>query len=381
MLTASAIPGVEFQGANLSCVDDGLEIEATSSVKPPNKLKALRSARSKAARALRGAFRKAKLTEDSRRADEWLDDDHAEQIDAFFHDDDNVTLTLLVKLPATKLAAIKKALEPPKVVAAPPPPKPERRNVVPDFSNETSNYHALIIGNNDYKSFPKLKTAHGDANAVAAALRSHFNFNTTVILDATRAEILKAIYSYRNHLDDEDSLIIYYAGHGNLDEAADQGYWLPVDAAPNDPANWLSISSLNEQLRAMPAKHVLVVSDSCYSGKMTRGMFARPVTRQSPEERFEKLRKNKSRTVLTSGGLEPVLDGSGADGRSVFCGAFIKVLEDAPDTLAGGTLAEHVKRKVKFNADQTPQYSPIRKTGHDDGDFIFVKSSKTSTSE
>ncbi len=30
--------------------------------------------------------------------------------------------------------------------------------------------------------------------------------------------------------------MIYYAGHGNLDIDSDEGYWLPVDAEPDNQA-------------------------------------------------------------------------------------------------------------------------------------------------
>jgi len=38
----------------------------------------------------------------------------------------------------------------------------------------------------------------------------------------------------------------------------------------------------------------------------------------------------------------------------------------------GSTLFTKIRRLVMLNSDQTPEYSDIRKAGHDGGDFIFL---------
>ena len=43
--------------------------------------------------------------------------------------------------------------------------------------------------------------------------------------------------------------------------------------------------------------------------------------------------------------------------------------------MEGRTLFDAIKRPVVLNADQTMQYSDIRRSGHDGGDFLFVKRS------
>ncbi len=39
----------------------------------------------------------------------------------------------------------------------------------------------------------------------------------------------------------------------------------------------------------------------------------------------------------------------------------------------GNALFNAIKRPVVLDADQTPQYSDIRRAGHDGGDFMFVR--------
>ena len=105
----------------------------------------------------------------------------------------------------------------------------------------------------------RLETAEGDARAVAKVLRDAYGFNVKLLLNATRADLIGAMTKLRAKLTKADNLLIYYAG---------QGYWLPVDAEANVPANWVSTSDITTMVRAIRAKHIMVVADSCYSGTL-----------------------------------------------------------------------------------------------------------------
>jgi hypothetical protein len=85
-----------------------------------------------------------------------------------------------------------------------------------------------------------------------------------------------------------------------------------------------------------------------------------------------RMTEKRARTALVSGGLEPVTD-SGSGGHSVFAGAFLAALAENPDVIDGQGLYDAIKRAVVLNTDQTPQYSDIRRAGHDGGDFLFVR--------
>ena len=176
---------------------------------------------------------------------------------------------------------------------------------IPDLNY--GDYYALVIGNNRYEHLPELRTAINDAQSVANVLEIDYGFEVTVLENADRSQILKAISVLRSKVGDQDNVLIYYAGHGSLDEAADEGFWLPTDASPEDPSNWIATDRIVGQVRAMQAKHVMVVADSCFSGSITRGF---KIEQRAPDW-LETIVNKKSRTVLTSGGLEPVLDSGG----------------------------------------------------------------------
>lgn len=112
--------------------------------------------------------------------------------------------------------------------------------------------------------------------------------------------------------------------------------------------------------------HVLVVADSCYSGKLTRGIRMRaPKT----NDYLNRILQKRVRIVLASGGLEPVLDGGG---HSVFAAAFLSALQENEGVLDTSALFSRVRRDVMLGADQTPELADIRKADHQGGDFLFL---------
>ena len=230
-------------------------------------------------------------------------------------------------------------------------------------------YTALVIGNDDYRNgLQSLKTAGSDARAVAQTLRNDYGFKVTLLTNATRGQILEALTQLRHSLTTDDNLLIYYAGHGSYDQAGDQGYWLPVDARAQDPTNWISNADITAMLKAIQARHIMVVADSCYSGSLTR---ATNVDIRDASY-LERMVQKKARTVMTSGGLEPVAD-AGSGGHSVFAASFLATLQANTGVMDAETFFEKVRRPVVLAASQTPEYSNLSAAGHDGGDFVFVR--------
>ncbi len=252
--------------------------------------------------------------------------------------------------------------------------KPSFLKDKPSFIDDLNfgKYYALVIGNNGYKHLPQLDTAMGDAKAISKLLKEEYDFEVNLLTDATRYDILKSLGQFRRRLTENDNFLIYYAGHGILDKRAERGYWLPTDAEQSFKANWISTTEISDSLKALEPKHIMVVADSCYSGTLVRGSGLTTNELDNKKSLIKRLLSKKSRTVLTSGGLEPVID-SGGDGHSVFAQAFLDVLNENENVLEGQRLFTVLRRKVVLNADQTPEYSDIRRAGHNGGDFIFVR--------
>lgn len=259
--------------------------------------------------------------------------------------------------------------------AVPKSNKAKRKIPKIDFGN----YYALVIGNSEYETLPDLNTTIADAEAMSRILANKYGFTVTTLKNATRYDILSALNNLRGKLTEDDNLLVYYAGHGELDEVNSRGHWLPVDAEDSSTANWISNIAITDLLNAMSVKKVLVVADSCYSGAMTRSTLARLDAGRSEKAWANWLKlvaDKRSRLSFSSGGLAPVLDGGGGK-HSIFAKALLDALENNETVIEGRQLHSQVAQAVSYAAsaaqfEQAPQYAPIRFAGHESGDFLFV---------
>jgi hypothetical protein len=246
----------------------------------------------------------------------------------------------------------------------------------PEYSSEGSPgiYYALVIGNNEYEYLPKLISAKNDAMEVSKVLKNEYGFKIQILRDATRQQIVNALNNLRKTVSVDDSVLIYYAGHGEFDKSADKAYWLPVDAESDDDSNWIIVDRITANIKRTASNHILIVADSCYSGTLTRKAVTDMRSKQKRERYLKKMMKRSSRTILASGGNEPVSD-SGGDGHSVFAQAFIDGLKEMEMTTftAEELFYEYVKEVVAGSAEQIPEYNTIRNSGHKGGDFVFKR--------
>ncbi len=246
----------------------------------------------------------------------------------------------------------------------------------------TGNGYAVIIGNDDYQDggYPTLKSARSDATAVSQVLRARYGYQTTLLLDASRLETLTALNTMREKLGPNDNLLVYFAGHGELKGA--QGYWIPTDAKAGVATTWISNAAISDILSTIKSRHILVVADSCYSGTMTRAsvpVFDPSVLSPSKwADWVSKMDAGKSRTALTSGGVQPVADvGSGK--HSYFTRAFVNALQDNTRLLNAQRLYRQVASSMALTAvnaalPQDPGYAAIKFSGHQSGDYFFLPS-------
>jgi len=235
-------------------------------------------------------------------------------------------------------------------------------------------YYALVIGNNNYKYISKLETARNDAVAMEKILKDNYGFKTKLLLDATRNDMLEAVNSFRRTLSETDSFLIYYAGHGEFDKRGDKAYWLPIDAQRDNDTNWIISDDLTTNMKRISSKHVLIVADSCYSGALTRNFNSDLKAKGSREEFLNKMSRKASRTLMASGGNEPVSDSGGSE-HSVFADALLMALKEIEHRAftAEELFHEFIKERVSGRSEQTPEYNTIRNSGHDGGDFVFEK--------
>jgi filamentous hemagglutinin family protein len=224
---------------------------------------------------------------------------------------------------------------------------------------------ALLIGVNTYKDkrVPELRGAVPDTQAVRNILEGRMGYETTVLANPGREEIVRAFNRLALQAEANDSVIIYYAGHGVLVDinGQDTGFWLPSDVDAELPASWLSNADIARLVAAVGAKQLMLVSDSCYSGQLV-GKERVSLSENNADE----LLKRKAAIVMSSGGDEPVAD-EGKNRHSVFAWHFMRALEAIQgerEWQPGNSLFDRVKSAVQREFPQTPQYGASRSAGH-----------------
>lgn len=229
-------------------------------------------------------------------------------------------------------------------------------------------FYALIIGISKYidPNISELDKPIRDAEMFYNALTTRYTFNTEnvkLLRDATNAQLVEALDYFAKKVTKDDSFIIFYAGHGVWDEAAQIGYWLPSDARKNSKLAWFRNSTLRDYLTEIKARHTLLISDACFGGSIfkTRAAFSDATLA------INMLYDLPSRKAMTSGTLTEVPDQS----------AFIKYLVDRllnnnEKYLSSEQLFSSFRIAVMNNSSVVPQFGEIKDVGDEGGDFIFV---------
>lgn len=236
-------------------------------------------------------------------------------------------------------------------------------------------YFALIIGNGEYDFMRPLETAVNDANAVAKVLMTRYVFdkeNVQVVLNATRRDILSALSNLKKALGRNDRLLIFYSGHGYIDEVTGVGFWQAVDADEFDDFTWVSIDSVTRNLAGMQAKHALVIADSVFPVAVERG------TTSQPKDRFfETIDSYASRKLITSGVVRPT-PGPDSGGHSVFVHYLLEVLADNDEPyITSKQLYDRLTHKIAATSDQKPEWGTVANAGDEgSGEFTFILRSK-----
>ena len=216
-----------------------------------------------------------------------------------------------------------------------------------------------------------------DAEAVANILKTDYGFaEITLLKNATRRDIVKAFNNLAKTAQDSDSVLIYYAGHGYLNEDTKEGFWIPVDAEGREDSTFVRNSTIKVKLGVIAdkARHVLLVSDSCFSGALLREGNRGMSLDQKNERYFQKVAKKKSVQILAAGGLEFVDDNYKGTRHSPFTYYFLQSLKDNNARYFEATdLSQETSRNVSVNTQQTPESGVLQGAGHAGGEFFFLR--------
>jgi len=223
---------------------------------------------------------------------------------------------------------------------------------------------ALLIGIDSYQSpLRSLSTPLADVQAMSEVLQDRFGYLPVVLANPTKEDIVAWIAAIASQLGNETSLVVYYAGHGFSFDATGVGYWLPADANADSASNWISTRELSSFLGQAQSDQVMVISDSCFSGSLTKEDRTMAVSPDFIEHRAV--------TAMSSGGETPVADG-GFDGHSIFAGNLLRILGQSDRGELGQTIHGQVRDTVSQAVPQVPTYGALLSAGHERGsDFVI----------
>ena len=257
------------------------------------------------------------------------------------------------------------------VVAARALSLPSRRHVRVAALPAIERKVAVVVGVDDYadRTIPTLGNAINDAQAVGKLFESNLGYETVVIPNATKADVISTLNRLALAMGPKDSVVIYYAGHGDVVESTGQGYWMLSDADAKKPETWLSNADIGRLIAQIGASQVALISDSCYSGSLVSSdqRIRASSTAIDPAQLLER----KSVVVMSSGGNEPVSD-AGKQGHSPFTWNLMNQLSQVNKWQAGGNVFERVRFAVARELPQRPQYGASGLAGHQPGgDYLF----------
>ena len=226
--------------------------------------------------------------------------------------------------------------------------------------------YLFVIGIDQYQHIRKLNNAVRDAKTIHDLLLTRYQFSskedTTICLfdqDATRENILEQLEAFESLITKDDNLLIYFSGHGTMNERKTKGYWIPVEAQQKR-SQYISNSDIRDRLEEINAHHIYLIIDSCFSGSFVH----------RSEEFTKRVYKFPSRRVLTSGRNEVVSDGRRGS-HSPFASCVITFLEKQQGSLSSSQLEQYVKENTPRNAHQVPDAASIHGVGDKGGEFVF----------
>lgn len=210
-----------------------------------------------------------------------------------------------------------------------------------ELNDLTGKRYALLIGTDQYKAedWKDLANPVKDVHAVADVLRELYDFEVQILDNQPMDTIFSTIGSYYKKVQPNDQVVIYFAGHGDVDEdLLSDGFIVCTDsrAPEHDIArnSYISYLKLQKMINNLSARQVLVMLDVCHGGVFDQKAFDKvkrdnPSTSNISNRNVLELLKDKlplrTRKFLSSVGAESAFDGY-AGRHSPFVNQLLQIL-------------------------------------------------------
>lgn len=240
-------------------------------------------------------------------------------------------------------------------------------------SKPAKNRHAVVIGIERYrKNLPQADYAANDARVMADYLTKVLGYpeeNVALLLNdnAAKTDLEKYLEGWLpNRVEKGDSVFVYFSGHGAPNAKTGKAYLVPYDGDPSfvDQTAY-PLERLYDRLGKLPAKEIVVVLDSCFSGAGGRSVIAKGMRPMVLSIENPVLAGGKTAVIAASSG-DQVSSTYDEKKHGLLTYYLLKGLRGEADRDKSGSielaeLFEYVKPQVErtarreFNNEQSPQ--------------------------
>ena len=236
--------------------------------------------------------------------------------------------------------------------------------------------YALIIATDEFDQLNDLSNPVFDATTVKSELEENYGFESELLLNATKNEMLGKIRDYgKKKYNHEDQLFIFVAGHGVFDEIFKEGYIASKDSKKNDAVkdSYISYANFRNYVNNIECKHIFIVLDVCFGGTFNPLLAKRGVDEYNDSDKLVFIKrklKYTTRRYMTSGGKTYVPDG--VEGHhSPFARRFIEALRNYGGEDGILNISEIVQFVERAEPEPTHGEFGINEPG---SDFLFINS-------
>lgn len=210
------------------------------------------------------------------------------------------------------------------------------------------------------------------------------NENVRVLLDenATLSKIKEAIVNWlMKKVDEKSTVFIFFAGHGawetdhlSREKDGKASYFLPYDTNRDSLfSSALSSQDLDNTLKMIRSKKLIILLDSCHSGGVASG--TRDV--KCEEDPYKKLAEGEGRVIITASKPDQLSYEGSSLGHGVFTYHLIEALSGKADTDKNGYVTvlevfDYLQKNVPASASNLPnggQQEPMIRNENLAGDF------------
>jgi hypothetical protein len=244
---------------------------------------------------------------------------------------------------------------------------------VPEGKVARKNAYAVVVGIEQYRQkLPKADFAAHDAQVMNDYLIKTLGLqeeNVALLTDdhAARTDLEKYLEKWLpNRVEKGDTVFIYFSGHGAPNPKTGEAYMVPYDGDPAyiDTTGY-PLKRLYEQLATLPAKEVVVMLDSCFSGAGGRSVIAKGMRPMGLSVETPVQAKGKTVVLAASSG-DQVSSTYDPKGHGLFTYFLLKGLQGEADQNKDGAVDlqevfDYLKPQVEriarreYNNEQTPQ--------------------------